>query len=362
MATTGGWSLERVDAEALVARWEQAHVDPPIEQTPWWEAVDAEDPDRETAGHYLVLRDGRVLATAILTRLVAHGLPFFWVRHGPVWLTTPDEEAESAALDLFAAEARSLDRRAVTLRIDLRTPLEGTQAPTGLIAYDRTVVLDLSGAVGVEDPARAADAVLATFKARGRRDVRKAVRESGLECADETDRAAADFSEYYAVMADTAGRDGFVPWDAQTYRQMVAGLGPDHCRVYVGRLDGRVVCWSIVTVSGALAARYYAASDSETMRRHVTDRLILFECLDLAARGVRRFDLMGIGSELSPGLRGLNEFKTKFSSEVVEVAAAHELTLRPLVHRAESAVRALVHRMRALPLTASRAGGTRRRA
>jgi len=346
MARTEGWDLERVGAAAVAAELGTARIDPPIEQTSWWEAVDRADPDRRTAGHYLVRRDGRVVATAILTRLVAHDAPFFWVRHGPVWLEQPDEADEAAAVDLLARECRSLDRRAIAVRMDLGHPVEDTAPPMGLITYDRTVVIDTAGAVGAEDPQRAADAVLATFKPRGRRDVRKAVRESGLACADETDRAGRDFAEYHAVMADTAARDGFVPWGAATYRQMIAGLGPDHCRVYAGRVDGRVACWSIVTVSGGLAARYYAASDSSMMRRHVTDHLVLFECVNLAARGVHSYDLMGIGSELSPGLNGLNEFKTKFSREVVEVRAARERPLRPVVYRTAAVARSLVHRVR----------------
>ncbi len=347
MARTEGWDLERVGAATLTEELNAAQIDPPIEQTVWWEAVDRADPDRSTAGHYVVRREGQVVATAIVTRVVAHHTSFFWVRHGPVWFEEPDADAESAALRLVAQECRSLDRRAIAVRMDLGHPLRATVPPMGLITYDHTVEIDTSGAVGVDDAQRRADAVLATFKPRGRRDVRKAVRESGLTCADETDRAAQDFTEYHAVMADTAARDGFIPWEAATYRQMIVALGPDHCRVYAGRVDGHLACWSIVTVSGRTAARYYAASDSSMMRRHVTDHLILFECVELARRGVRSYDLMGIGSELSPGLNGLNEFKTKFSRKVVEVRAARELPLRPGVYRAAALIRSLVHRARA---------------
>jgi hypothetical protein len=343
-----GWSVEGTDSETLVSELARAHVDPPIEQTPSWEAVDEGDPDRETAGHYVIRRDGETAGTFILTRLVAHRLPFFWVRHGPVWFGEPDAEAEAAVLALVADEARTLDPKAIAVRLDMRTPAEGTLAPQGLIAYDRTVVVDTGAGVGIDDAGAAGEAILATFKPRGRRDVRKAVRESGLECADETGQAARDFSEYHAVMAETAGRDGFVPWDADTYRQMIRGLGRDHCRVYAGRIDGRIACWSIVTISGSLAARYYAASETSMMRRHVTDRLVFFECQDLARRGVRRFDLMGIGSDLAPELMGLNEFKTKFSRSVVDVAAARELPLRPAVYQAMSGARTVVRRLRSV--------------
>ena len=111
---------------------------------------------------------------------------------------------------------------------------------------------------------------------------------------------------------------------------MIRILGPEHCRVYAGRIDGRVATWSIVTISGTRAVRYYGASRSESMRQHVTDKLVLFECVDLFQnKGCADYDMMGIGSDFAPELMGLNEFKTKFAKNgVVEVAPDRDLVVR----------------------------------
>lgn len=340
--------VEFVDAATVEQTLAAAGIDPPIEQTAAWAAVDAMDPDRRTWGHCLVRRSGEPVAVLTLTELVTHRMRYLWARHGPVWLTTPTAQDEAELVDLLAAELHAKEPGAVHLRLDLLSRPEGTYPPTGIIAYDHTVVIDTSlpGDPATTSEEEATDAVLSRFKSRGRRDVRKAVRESGLECADETEAGASDFDEYHALMVDTAERDGFVPWASEMYRDMIAGLGPDHCRLYTGRVDGALQCWSIVTVSGRLAARYYAASATSAMHRRASDRLVLFECVDLARRGITRYDLMGIGSEAVPELNGLNEFKTKFSKEVVEVASARERPLRPLAYRAYVELRSVASTLR----------------
>ena len=70
-----------------------------------------------------------------------------------------------------------------------------------------TVVIDVTG--GDEE-------ILSRMKPRGRRDVRKALREAPVTCADETEQATADFSEYYAIMNARRGADKDVtPKDAE---------------------------------------------------------------------------------------------------------------------------------------------------
>lgn len=347
MGSDSTWTVSRVDDEAYAAALAAADVDPPIEQSLAWHAVVEADPQRRDLGRYLISSGGRPRAAATVTRLVTHRVPFLWVRHGPVWFTTPDAHEEAAAVAALCEALHEADPQAIHVRMDVRADVPGAQPPTGMITYDHTVVIDTAvpGASSMSEE-DVTQTVLSRFKSRGRRDVRKAVRESGLECADETQRAAEDFSEYHALMSETADRDGFVPWPVSFYQEMVTGLGPRHCRVFAGREDGVLVCWSIVTISGAGAARYYAASATSMMRRRVSDRLVLFECVDLARRGITAYDLMGIGSEISPELNGLNEFKTKFSTEITEVAPAREFVLRPMAYKAFRSARAALEGIR----------------
>lgn len=347
MGSDTTWTVSPLGDEDYAAALAAAGVDPPIEQTLAWHPLVVADPERETLGRYLVSRGDTPRAVASVTRLVTHRVPFLWVRHGPVWFDTPSDGDEAGAVAALCEALHEADPKAIHVRMDVRADVEGAQPPTGMITYDHTVVLDtdVPGASTMDDDA-VAEAVLSRFKPRGRRDVRKSVRESGLACADETERAGADFSEYHALMSETADRDGFVPWPVEFYQEMVSGLGPEHCRVFAGRVDATLVCWSIVTISGAHAARYYAASATSMMRKRVSDRLVLFECVALARRGVTEYDLMGIGSEIAPELNGLNEFKTKFSREVREVAPAREFVLRPMAYRAYRTARAAVEKVR----------------
>lgn len=129
---------------------------------------------------------------------------------------------------------------------------------------------------------------------------------------------------------------------------MLRILGPGHCRLFAGRdAADRAVAWSLVTVSGLRATRCYAASATATMRRHVTDRLLYFECCELGRfRGssVTSYDLMAIGSPLCPSLMGLNEFKAKFAREVAHVAPDRGYPIRKAFYRSLVVTRkAVVH-------------------
>lgn len=329
--------LRRLDAPAFDARAAQAGVRLPIEQASVWDRVEAALPGHEPWGHYAVEGSSGTLALVSLARYHAHGYRYAWAKHGPVWVGSPTPRAEAAVALALRREVARRDRLAVFARLHIASQPAFCHPILSTVTYDRTVVIDVRGD---------GEAILARMKPRGRRDVRKSIRESGLACADETERASGSFSEYYPVMVETARRDGFVPWDSHTYADMIRALGPTHCRVYAGRIGGRVVNWSIVTIEGDRATRYYAASSTATMRARVSDRLVFFECEQLSRRGITGYDLMGIGSDIAPSLRGLNEFKTKFSKVQAEVAPARDVPVRPLAYAALVRGRALVVRLR----------------
>lgn len=311
----------------LEARAEQLDINLPIEQTATWAAYQATIEGRAPWGCVALEEDGRTLALISLIDYETHGYHYLRANHAPVWAEQPSEATEAAAIDALAAFVRGRDRKQKFMRISILHELTSTTPVLSGIPYDNTVVIDVTG--GDEE-------ILARMKPRGRRDVRKALRESPVTCADETDRAAADFSGYYAVMVETAQRDGFNPAPQSDYEDMIRLLGPDHCRVFAGRDEkGRVVTWSIVTINGTRAVRYYGASLNETMRQHVTDKLVYFECCDLGAnKGCLDYDMMAIGSDFSPKLLGLNEFKTKFTKQVTAVAPDRDVPLHKTFYKA----------------------------
>ena len=254
-------TLEKVDGATLEAEAEKAGITLPIEQTKVWSGFQADIDGRTPWGNYLIKRDGELVAVISFIDFETHGYHF--------------------------------------LRIDTWFA-DGTEKVLSTVPYDQTVVIDITGGD---------DEILARMKRRGRRDVRKSLRECPAEVADETDKALTDFSEYYDVMVETGQRDGFTPAPMSDYSDMIGALGADHCRVFAARIEDRVVAWSIVTVNGTHAVRYYAGMRNEVMRLHVTDKLLYSECCILGSQGITEYDLMGIGSDFAPSLKGLNEFK-----------------------------------------------------
>lgn len=293
----------------------------PIEQTAAWARLEQTIDGRTPWGALRFERAGQPVAFVSLFDYKTHGYHYLRAMHGPVWVGEPGPADEQELLDALRAYLRKRDRRQVFARLSVKAELPCCRPVLSTIPYNQTVVIDLEGGE---------EAILSRMKTRGRRDVRKALRESPATYADETERASASFEEYYDVMVETAARDGFAPAPASDYENMIRILGPEHCRVFAGRIDGRVVTWTIATVSGKHGVRYYGASRADVPNRNfVTDGLIFFECCTLSEQGVVSYDQMGIGNDFAPSLKGLNTFKTKFSKEITDVAPNRDLPLRP---------------------------------
>lgn len=299
----------------------------PVEQSSAWDRYDEAMPDREPAGRLAWLLDGEPQAVLALSRLRGRGFTYLWARHGPIWLTKDTPEAELALRRALVRSLRAAEPRAAFVRLHARYRAEDLHELLQSVTFDRTVVLDLAGTGD-------ADTLLASMKKRGRRDVRKAGRNTDLVPGEETGISPEGFAELYALLEETAERDGFGIAGASQYTTMLEALGPEHGRLFVVRhVDGHPLCWGIVTVGEGLATYYYAASSHEGRRAGAPDLLVWHMAATLQAEGVRSFDLMGIDSDRAPRLTGVRDFKTKFSEEVTEVPGAWDVPLRPALYR-----------------------------
>jgi lipid II:glycine glycyltransferase (peptidoglycan interpeptide bridge formation enzyme) len=330
-------SVEKTSPDACEDLAGKAGVMLPIEQSALWARFQHDIPGRESWGGLVIRQDGEAVATLSLIDMQTHGYHYLRSTHGPVWFEgKPSEELEREAIAAVADCVRANDRHAAFVRLDV---WYGDRYETVLstVPYNQTVILDLTGGD---------DEILKRMKRRGRRDVRKALRECPATIADETDQALKDFTQYYDVMVETGERDGFAPAPSSDYSDMITTLGPEHCRVFAARIDGHVAAWSIVTVNGTHAVRYYAAMRSEVMQLLVTDRLLYSECCILGSQGITQYDLMGIGSDFAPSLNGLNTFKTKFSEEITPVAAGHDVPLKKTFYRSLKLAKSIKNRIR----------------
>lgn len=313
----------------------------PVEQSVAWNAYQVTIPGRNYWGSFALFQGSQAVGVVTFLDFETHGYHYLRTTHAPVWApgvdVTPELEAEM--LEAITAEVRKRDRKVVFVRLAVLNDLPACEPLLSTVSYDKTVVIDLTGGD---------EAILSRMKPRGRRDVRKALREAPITCADETAQALVSFDEYYDVMVETAERDDFVPSPASDYVDMLSVLGSEHCRLFAGRNEaGEVVTWSIITISGTQAVRYYAASRTATMRQYVSDKLCYFECCELARLGCVAFDLMGIGSDFSPSLNGLNTFKTKFSKEVADVAPLRDLPIKRMAYKGLQTARDLRDKLHA---------------
>lgn len=180
-------TLEFTDAVTMEQQAVQAGLTLPIEQTAVWAKYQNTIDGRTPWGAYVVKQDGAPIAFIALIDYETHGYHYLRSVHGPAWLDKPSAQLEAQVRDLLVEDVRKRDKNVVFLRIDLWN-FEGSFPVLSTVPYNETVYVDITGGD---------EAILTRMKKRGRRDVRKALRESPAVCADETAQAMADFSEYY---------------------------------------------------------------------------------------------------------------------------------------------------------------------
>lgn len=301
-------------------------VDLPVEQSLAWDAYDRAVPGRWPWKRFVFQVDEEPAAVLSLSEYVGRGFRYLWAKHGPVWLVKPTPELELALRERLVTGVRAVDPRLVFVRLHAAHPAEDLHPLLQSVTYDRTVVVELAG--------RSDDELLAGMKKRGRRDLRKGLREQPVECAEETGISAEGFEEMYDVLRETAERDGFGAHPVSVYTTMLDALGPQHARLFVGRHAGEVQAWVIVTVHDGAATAYYAASTEEGRAHDAPTQLYWHIIRTLRDEGARSFDFMGVGSPIAPSLEALTTMKTKFNPEVTEVAPAWDVPVRPWTYRA----------------------------
>ncbi len=306
----------------------------PIEQAPLWDAFDATVAGR-TPWRRLAVWEGNdasatsPLALVAFTHFEGRGFTYLWAKHAPLWLEeqTPEREKQlRAAIGVYVrAEAPDV----TFVRLHARHRAADLKPLLQTITYDRTVQIDLT----VPDDER-----MAALSKSTRKKLRRALADDAVVFSEETEKAAADFSEYYAILEETAQRDGFGVYGPEVYQAMLRTLAPA-ARVFVARrtdtgrdgnlAPGRAVSWILFTVYDGGGMNYYSGQTAEGRATNIGVSLRWHLFSTLAAEGVRLYDLMGVDSERAPSLAGVGEFKRQFGPEV-EVDGAWDVPLKPL--------------------------------
>ncbi|MFC7580339.1 lipid II:glycine glycyltransferase FemX [Schaalia naturae] len=302
----------------------------PIEQSGCWERFECSQ-GRRLWGRFQWMDEGRPVALIALYEYSLHGARYLWARHGPVWLKEQSPERASRLREDLRALVRQRDRGIVFVRLHAAYAAPDLAEPLQTITYDRTVVVDTSG--GTED------SVLGSMTAEGRRAVRRARRrmeERGGRVVEETGLGRERFHEYYAVLIETAERDGFRPHPECVYWDLLETLGPDHARLFGVRVgeEGRLVCWDLVLVNDRRALAYYGASSLASRDVLGPDALDSAIAVTLAGEGIAGFDLMGAHSPRIPELYSVGRYKRRFAQRYTDIDGAWDMTVHAGLYRA----------------------------
>lgn len=295
----------------------------PIEQTQQWAQYQSTIDGRSQWKTILVEDNNEPICFANFILFKTHGFNYLRSCHGPVWFVDRDEALEEKVSEAIGKYVRSQDSSIVFIRMAVKYSIPSSKPVLSTTPYDTTVLVDVQG----ED-----EDVLMRMNTRGRRNVRKALREAPIMCCDETDLGLDDFTPYYQLMVETAQRDGFTPAVQSDYENMLVNLGKEHARLFAGRDEesNELACWGIYTMNDNSGVYYYAAGSSDYRKRHraANDKLVFLSLMKLSELGCTEVDLMGIGSDFCPELNGLTPFKTKFSKNIVSIAPDRDIPLR----------------------------------
>jgi lipid II:glycine glycyltransferase (peptidoglycan interpeptide bridge formation enzyme) len=260
-----------------------------------------------------------------------------YVPKGPVldW-----DDPAAVELALAGVEAVARQRRAIFVKIDpdvdpaspagqqLVAALRrrGWQPSPEQIQFRNTALLDL--AAGEE-------ALLAGMKPKWRYNIRLAERRGVQVRVGGPD----DLLAFYALYAETGGRDGFIvrPFDyyGQTwlrFMQPADGEAP-WAALLLAEVEGEAVAGLILFGFGATAWYLYGAS-SERQRSLMPNHLLQWEAMRLArSRGCATYDLWGAPDVLeeSDALWGVWRFKEGFGAQFAPHIGAWDFPVnRPL--------------------------------
>jgi peptidoglycan pentaglycine glycine transferase (the first glycine) len=283
--------------------------------------------------------DDRIVAGAMaLKRPAPFGRSLIYCPRGPV-VDPTDAAVYGCLIDALRGLAR--EHRAVLLKID--PPLVGDAAAAAFResgfqpapAVDEGFGGTQPRAVMRTAPLEDDEALLMRFKPKTRYNVRLAERKGVQVTADTTRR---DLEEFYALLQETAARDGFGVRDFRYFGDLWdciidRGLG----RLFLARHDSKLLGGAINFVLGRQCWYVYGASSNE-LRNLMPNYLLQWRMMQWARDlGCQVYDFRGVALD-RPGsgehLAGLRRFKAGFAAEYVEYIGEWDLPLSALLYGA----------------------------
>lgn len=290
--------------------------------------------------HTLAVTDGdRIVAGALaLKRPAPLGRSLVYCPRGPV-----ADPGNTAIFDCLIDGLREFARehRAILLKID--PPLVGEPAVTAFRKGGlRPAPVKNEGFGGTQPRAvmRTAplgddEALLMRFKPKTRYNIRLAERK-GVQVTGHTSRD--DLEEFYALLQETARRDGFNVRDFRYFSDLWdCVIDRDLGRLFLARYEGKLLGGAINFILGRQCWYVYGASSGQ-FRKLMPNHLLQWRMMQWARdEGCEVYDFRGVALDRAGAgehLGGLRRFKAGFAAEYVEYVGEWDLPLSALLYGA----------------------------
>jgi lipid II:glycine glycyltransferase (peptidoglycan interpeptide bridge formation enzyme) len=294
----------------------------------------------------------------VIRRRLGPGVSFAYVPWGPELpgpLNGDADRRNAALLELALSLKAFLPGDTAFIRFDPPWYAEGAPPVPPALPFIRagadvqppdTVLIDLKGLEG------GPEALLAGMKPKWRYNARLALKRGVLvRRADEE-----GLGSFYALLRETAGRDGIAIHSIEYYRTLFAhsreweaAPAPD-IRLYLAEHEGDVLAGIITLFRGPEAVYLYGASSDRKRNLMAPYALQLRAMEDARLAGCGEYDLFGIPPSEDPGhpMAGLYRFKTGFGGRIVHRAGSWDLAYKPFVYRLFRAAETLRKTLRGL--------------
>lgn len=276
--------------------------------------------------------DGSAIAGGMmmLRRALPFGRALFYAPRGPVL-----DWSNSDMVAAVTQTARDYAREHGGLLIKIDPPFEDPGAARSLEACGYRSVGGCGGFGGTQprcvmqlDLKRPLDDVIASFHQKWRYNIRLA-QKKGVSIRMSADRA--DLPAFYAILRETAKRDGFLVRSQSYFEAMWDALVPrGWMRLFLGEVEGDPVCGALSYFFGDKAWYTYGAS-SNAHREKMPNYLMQWEMISRAHElGCRWYDFRGVSctpDDPNDKTAGLNRFKSGFNPRFVRYIGEFDLPL-----------------------------------
>ncbi|MEK7606744.1 MAG: peptidoglycan bridge formation glycyltransferase FemA/FemB family protein [Patescibacteria group bacterium] len=269
------------------------------------------------------LLDGKLAAVC---GMVKHVLPlgksYLYIPRGPIahgeWSMEDGEFLK--AIQKVASKEGAVFLRFEPVEVSSIRHQVSAEKASQPIQPKETLIADMSA----EDDAR-----LAAMHEKTRYNIRLALKK-GIRCevsGVSGERQERNFSEFWALLQETAKRDKFHTHPRAYYEKMMGvldGGGAMSVCLWIARHDGKAIAGALVGYFGDTTTYLHGASSHE-YRNLMAPYALHWEIMrDARAAGFKKYDFWGIDEKKWPGV---TRFKKGFGGEVVEYPGAFDLPI-----------------------------------